>query len=126
MVLCHRLSFFLKRGESWQSRYRTTGDREDYRLCEGEGRLRHLLFGTSVVALLADVCIHFSQDGHEVNTPAGEIKGEVLPHFQIAGNFTDVTFLKEEEPIYHLLTSAPWQPGFGTVIEYTMFHLPSL
>lgn len=98
---CHRLSFFSASGGIWQSRYRTTEDWEDYLLPDSEGRLRHLLSETSVIALLADVCIHFCQDGHEVNTPAGKIKSEILSHFQITGNIIDVTSLMEEELICH-------------------------
>lgn len=59
-----------------QNRMRSFGSREDYLLCEREGRLRHLLFETAVTAyrLLADICVHFCQDGHEVTAPAGKIK----------------------------------------------------
>lgn len=60
-----------------QNRMRSSGSREDYLLCEREGRLRHLLFETAVTTicrLLADICVHFCQDGHEVAAPAGKIK----------------------------------------------------
>lgn len=60
-----------------QNRMRSVGSREDYLLCEREGRLRHLLFETAVTEicrLLADICVHFSQDGYEVIAPAGKMK----------------------------------------------------
>lgn len=62
------------RGGVLQNRCRTAGRWEDQLLCEREGRLRHLLFPTGTIGLLADICIHFCQDGHEVTTPAGKIK----------------------------------------------------
>lgn len=64
----------LNKWEMWQNRSRPIGDGEDYPLSDGEDRLRHLLPITSVIVLLADVLIHFCQDGHEVKTPVGKIK----------------------------------------------------
>lgn len=59
-----------------QNRMRSVGSRKDYLLCQREGRLRHLRFETAVNAcrLLADICVHFCQDGYEVTAPAGKIK----------------------------------------------------
>lgn len=64
-----------------QNRRSTTGDWKDYFLSECEGRLRHLLFETAPVSLLADIFIHFCQDGYEVKTPADKTKmSQSLPH----------------------------------------------
>lgn len=45
------------------------GNREDHSFTKGERWLRHLLSPATPIALLANVCIHFCQDGDEVSTP---------------------------------------------------------
>lgn len=58
---------------------RDVGNRKDHLLPEWEGWLRHLLSMTSPITLLANICIHFCQDWHEITLPRkNKIQGEIM------------------------------------------------
>ncbi len=115
-----------------QERRRRSADREDHFLCECEGWLRHLLFHTSGISLLAHICIHFCQDGHKVNTTGGKKKMQRdvpsqslylhLQHF-----FSSIKILHDYirwlEGIFCTERSPTWTETFALLALRTFFSL---
>lgn len=90
---------------------RDVGNRKHHLLPEWEGWLRHLLSLTILITLLANICIHFCQDWHEIKLPRkNKTQGEIM--YSIFVKKHSSSFKKKKKFLLYLIF---WFTNLGTI-----------